>query len=196
MDKRLTFGLVAIALLAIFYYTGYQYGQRNYRNELRAAAGLDSSLLQELQVMDSLHRAQANYYAARVEEEIGNREVMQQQYADSLAVLRLRPMRTVPVPVTYLMECDSAKATGLSFQRQTNIQAMEIIELREVISVQDSAIDYLSDIAEFAEQRHRDDKNALSKEKKRGDRQEQSKKVWRTVAVVSASILLTVIAVI
>lgn len=179
------FIIILAAMLGMFV-AGHKYGRHQLRQDLRSAAGLDTSLLVELQQQDSLHRAQAQMWEAKAIEEADARIMIKEQYAIDLKRLRSQPPRIVQVPVVRLLECDSAIATGQSYKRQSELQQYQIMELREVISVQDTAIQYLSDIAEMAEQRYRDDQAVIATTQEILTKEKKRKANWRGVAVGSA----------
>lgn len=188
MGKRLAQSVVTVLVAALIFIAGWEMGQRSYKQELRKSAGLDSAVLQELQQMDSLHRAQAQLYAVKWQQEVQAREVTEQLYADSLKRLRQKPPRYVKVPEVKMLECDSAIASGLSYRLQAEYQQMEIIELRELVAVGDSANDYLGDIVLLQEERHREDQAEVKEAKEKLVRQKKWTKVWRSVAITTGAV--------
>lgn len=169
-------------------------GEANYKRKLRSDAGLLSDKVFELESLDSLHRAQAALWEGRALKEAKAREKSDKDFAAQLAKLRKQPTRLIQVPVVRLVECDSAIVTGQSFQRESEIQKMQIIELKELVSVQDTAIEYLGDIVESAEQRHLDDQIILNKLSSQIIKEKAKKRSWRILALIASSsvvILLT-----
>lgn len=163
-------------------------GQATYKRKLKSDAGLLSEKVLELESLDSLHRAQAVLWEGRALKEIEAREKSNKDFAGQLAKLRKQPTLLVQVPVVKLVECDSSIAAGQSFKRETDFQKMQIIELKELVSIQDTTIEYLSGLVEFAEQRHQDNVSQLNDFKIKLIVEEKRKRRWRAIAI-STSLL-------
>lgn len=191
--KTLLNWLLLLICLLIVGFGSFKAGEANYRNKLRADAGLDTAKLMELEQLDSLHRAQAKMWEAKATFEETTRLKDQQQYATELTKLRKLPARIVKVPEVRLIECDSAIASGQSYRREVEIQKMQLIELKEVISVQDTAIEYLGDIAEMSQQRHKDDLELIDEVKATNERERKRKILWRSVSLITSAGLLTIL---
>lgn len=184
--KTLLNWILLIICLLIVGFGSFKAGEANYRKKLRGDAGLDSSVLIELQSLDSLHRAQAQMWEAKATIEESARIKDQKQYAIELAKLRKQPPKIVQVTEERLLECDSAMATGQSFQREVELQKMLIIELKEVAQVKQTRIDSLEFGLERAEQRNLDNAELLQKEKRFSSKETKKKVFWRTITIVLA----------
>lgn len=184
--RAVLYCLLLLVLLFTIVFVSFKAGENNYRNKIRAAAGLDSLKLEELRLMDSLHLAQAQMWEFKAKAEERDRIQSEQNYAAQLAKLRNQPQRLVLVPEVKIIECDSAIASGQSFQREVEIQKMQIRELKEVATVRQSRLDTLEFSLERAEQQNIDNAELLQKEKRFSSKETKRKVFWRTTTLILA----------
>ncbi len=193
--KNIITPLLLIGALVMTFFFGEHCGKSGYKKELRASAGLDSSVFIELQSLDSLHQAQAAMFEAQANRVAELREKEQKGHALELKWLRSRPVEYVQVTSVKVAECDSAVATGESYRRQAELMGIERKELKEVIAIKEDKNIMLAQEVEKAEQRHVDDKNKLKDSSDSLNTEAKWKRVWRSVAITSVTttaVILTI----
>ncbi len=186
----------SVLVLLISFVTGFKYGQNKLKKEYRALVGMNSQKYQALNGKAEELRFVVDLLEDSIQQLKLDRNQFELQKGKELAKLRSQKPVYVPVTTIQVAECDSAKAIGSIYKAEAVVLQAQVDSCKELVAVQDSAIQNMEDELIGADLRHEEDQKKVGEVIKTVERERNRKVIWRSVTgicVLSATAVIVLL---
>ncbi len=188
--RHFLFVASSVLFLLIAFVTGMKYGQNKLKKEYRAIVGMNSQKYQDLNGKATGLRLIVELLNDSIQQLRLDRNQIELHKGKELAKLRSQKPVYVPVITIEVVECDSAKAVGSFYKVEAEALQVQVDSCKELVAVQDSAIQNMEAELIGADLRHQDDQAELIELKADLEEQKRKRILWRGAFLILSTSLM------